>query len=86
MKTIKVPEATELEVGQAGLCDERCSKKWYALNQEGDMVFVGEFEDFTDADESLEYSPVWLVDEETARMWLSQLTELLTCSPTPKND
>ena len=52
--------------------------KWYALNQEGDMVYVGEFEDFTDADESLEYSPVWLVDEETARTWLAQLTELLT--------
>ena len=78
MNTIKVPEATELEVGQAALCDGHCHKKWYALNQEGDMVYVGEFEDFTDADESLDYSPVWLVDEETARTWLSQLTELLT--------
>lgn len=68
---------TELEVGRVGLCGECHPKKWYALNQEGDMVYVGEFDDFTDADESLEYSPVWLVDEETARMWLSQLKELL---------
>lgn len=51
--------------------------KWYALNQEGDMMYVGEFDNFTDADESLETSPVWLVDEETARNWLVQLTELL---------
>ena len=41
------------------------------------MVYVGEFENFTNADESLEYSPIWLVDEETARAWLSQLKELL---------
>lgn len=68
---------TELEVGQVGCCDECSLKKWYALNQEGDMVYVGEFKDFADADESLEYSPVWLVDEETARTWLVQLTELL---------
>lgn len=68
---------TELEIGQVGLCDECRPKKWYALNQEGDMVYVGEFESFTDADESLEYSPVWLVDEETARMRLSQLKELM---------
>ena len=69
---------TELEVGQVGLCDECRPKKWYALNQEGDMVCIGEFESFTYADESLEYSPVWIADEETARMWLSQLKELLS--------
>ena len=32
------------------------ARKWYTLNQEGGMVYVGEFENFTDADESLEYS------------------------------
>lgn len=51
--------------------------KWYALDQGGDMVYVGEFADFDEADESLEYSVIWLVDEETARAWLVQLTELL---------
>lgn len=68
---------TELEVGQVGLCGECRPTKWYALDQDGDMVYVGEFESFTDADESLEYSPVWLVSEEMARMWLSQLKGLL---------
>lgn len=52
--------------------------KWYALNQKGDMVYVGEFEDFGKADDSLEYSPVWLVDEETARTWLVQLNGMLS--------
>lgn len=52
-------------------------KKWYALDQCGDMVYVGEFEDFEEADESLEYSVVWLAEEETARDWLCQLQELL---------
>lgn len=52
-------------------------KKWYALNQNGDMQYVGEFVDFCSADESLEYSVVWLVDEETARTWLAQLQESL---------
>lgn len=51
--------------------------KWYCLNQQGDMQYVGEFETFEEADESLEYGCVWLVAEETARQWLDQLKELL---------
>ena len=51
--------------------------KWYAHDQQGDMVFVGEFETFDEADESMGYSPVWLVDEEVARQWLVQLKEML---------
>ena len=51
--------------------------KWYCLNQQGDMQYVGEFETFGEADESLDYSCVWLVDEEAARERLAQLKELL---------
>jgi glycerol-3-phosphate responsive antiterminator len=51
--------------------------KWYALDQNGDMVYVGEFETFEAADESLNTNVVWLVDEETARTWLTQLKEMM---------
>lgn len=51
--------------------------KWYALDGNGDMICVGEFDCFEAADESLPYSSVWLVDEECARTWLVQLTDLL---------
>lgn len=50
---------------------------WYALDQNGNMIYVGEFETFEQADESLRISVVWLVDEETARTWLMQLKEML---------
>lgn len=51
--------------------------KWYALDQNGDMIYVGEFETFEAADESLNTNVVWLVDEETARTWLTQLKEMM---------
>jgi len=54
--------------------------KWYGLNQDGDMIYLGEFEDFTIADESCKTSMVWIADEETARTWLAQLKELLLSS------
>lgn len=50
---------------------------WFVLGQSGDMEYIGEFVTFEEADESLGTSPVWLVDEETARMWLEQLQEML---------
>lgn len=50
---------------------------WFALGQCGDMVYIGEFATFEAADESMDTSPVWLVDEEIARMWLEQLKEML---------
>lgn len=52
-------------------------RKWYCLNQQGDMQYVGEFETFDEADESLDYSCVWLVDEEVARQWLADLKIML---------
>lgn len=67
--------------------DEIAKKRWFALDQNGDMVCVGEFDSFEDADESLKTSVVWLVDEETARTWISQLTEQLppktSCNEAP---
>lgn len=51
--------------------------KWYCLDQNGDMRYVGEFETFEQADESLEFGCVWLVDEEVARQWLVDLKSLL---------
>ena len=51
--------------------------RWYALDQQGDMVFVGEFESFGEADRSMDYSLVWLVDEDAAHQWLVQLKEML---------
>jgi len=47
--------------------------KWYALDQIGDIVYLGEFERFEDADDSTEYSSVWVVDEDIAKGWLISL-------------
>ena len=55
--------------------------KWYALTGGGDMVYVGKFEDFEDADyhaEEVHGSVVWVADETTARDWLASLKEWLT--------
>lgn len=52
--------------------------KWYALDYNGDMVYVGAFETFDEAEESMKYTPVWLVDEDCARAWLRELQEMLT--------
>jgi hypothetical protein len=51
--------------------------KWYALDQNGDMIYVGEYEDFEGADTAAGSSVVWLADEEVARTWLMQLKEML---------
>lgn len=51
--------------------------KWFALDQNGAMIYVGEFDSFDEADESLETNVIWLVDEATAWGWLHQLKELL---------
>lgn len=53
---------------------------WYALDMNGDMVYLGEYEDFegavTDADED-DGRFVWIASEETARTWLTQLKEMM---------
>lgn len=48
-------------------------KKWYALNAEGDIVYVGEHKDSKSAD-SVITNPVWLVDEDSAKDWLVSLS------------
>lgn len=47
--------------------------QWFALSGSGDIVSVGEFDTFEDAEESMKESPVWLVPEEVARDWLISL-------------
>ncbi len=53
-------------------------KKYYALLDTGDIVYLGEFEDFESADEceKAKYA-VWIVDEEHAVLWLNQLKEMV---------
>jgi len=51
--------------------------KYYALRDTGDIVYLGEFEDFDEADASLKFNAVWIIDEEGARRCLTQLVELL---------
>lgn len=51
-------------------------KKWFALTGLGDIVYLGEFEHFEDADthaSEVYESVVWVADEETAREWLAVL-------------
>ena len=52
-------------------------KKWYALTESGDIVYVGEFDNYHAADESLDDRPVWLVAESVLRTWLKQIQDLL---------
>ena len=52
-------------------------KKWYALDTDGDFTCVGEFINYHAAYESLDYRPVLLVPEQTMRIWLKQIQDLL---------
>ena len=51
---------------------------FYALLDSGDIVYLGEFEDFESADECEKAMyAVWIVDEERAVIWLNQLKEMV---------
>ena len=51
---------------------------YYALLDTGDIVYLGEFEDFESADECKKAMyAVWIVDEEQAVLWLNQLKEMV---------
>lgn len=51
---------------------------YYALLDSGDIVYLGEFEDFESADEcKIAIYAVWIVDEEQAVLWLNQLKEMV---------
>ena len=54
----------------------RPATRWFALDSSGDMVFVGDFQSFEDADNSLKMEVIWLVDEDVAKKWQKQLTDL----------
>lgn len=58
---------------------------WYALNNEGDMVSLGEHEDFDGAASTeVGLAAVWVIDDEGARDWLVSLAVLLGASITFK--
>ena len=51
---------------------------YYALLDTGDIVYLGEFEDFESSDECEKaVHAVWIVDEEHAVLWLNQLKEMV---------
>lgn len=52
-------------------------QKWYCLNSDGKIRYVGEFSSFDDADGSIGNTAVWLVEEDTARQWLADLKSML---------
>jgi hypothetical protein len=52
--------------------------KWYALNWDGAMIYLGEFETIEDVDSATGWENlVWIVSETDAKKWSSQLQELL---------
>lgn len=52
-------------------------QKWYCLNNDGKIQYIGEFSSFDDADDAMDETAIWLVTEGNARQWLAQLKELL---------
>ena len=60
--------------------DVRERIKWYALDAGGEMIYLGEFTAFDEADEYARdqgIDTVWIVDASGARDWLVQLKEIL---------
>ena len=52
--------------------------RWYAIDMNGDMIYLGEYEDFEGAVTGKDNgSFVRIASEETARTWLKQLKEML---------
>jgi hypothetical protein len=55
---------------------------WFALKEDGEIHYLGEFNSFEAADESLgEDNAVWLFCECTAREWKDQIEEGLALCP-----
>ena len=54
-------------------------KKYYYLGADGNIHYLGEFENFDDADYHADNKQaIWIIDEEAAQEWKNQLTFLLT--------
>ncbi len=54
--------------------------EWYALNDEGEIVSLGQHASFNEASDYAEtHQPcyVWIIDEDCARKWYRSLTILL---------
>lgn len=51
--------------------------KWYALTGRGNIVYVGKFATFDEADEHAPDNLIWLLDEDMASEWRAQLDRLL---------
>jgi hypothetical protein len=51
--------------------------KWFYLNENGDIVYLGVFHDIEDADNYITKNGIvanWILSETTAKEWIKQLT------------
>lgn len=51
-------------------------KIWFCLNNDGEIYCIGKFSDIAEADyqaDKMGLSPIWLLDEETAKNWRNKL-------------
>ena len=48
-------------------------KWWYELNADGDIVQLGQFQNFEEAATSTAPGSLWLIDEDSAKDWLISL-------------
>jgi hypothetical protein len=49
---------------------------WFCLNTDGEIYYIGKFSDIAEADhqaDKMGLSPIWLLDEETAKNWIDKL-------------
>ena len=73
-----VVPATSGELGWEGdIPDGTAPRRWFALDENGNMVSLGVHESFEAADEACSIQKIWIVPEEIARQWLAQLRDLL---------
>lgn len=55
-------------------------KKWFGLNEKGDIQYLGEFADFNAVaswDDENENTIVWIMSEESLRDWQEQINQLV---------
>ena len=58
--------------------------KWYALTNNAQIVYVGKFATFDEADAHAPDNLIWLLDEDTASDWRAQLDRHLGDDGYPK--
>jgi hypothetical protein len=54
-------------------------KKWFCVSDIGELVALGNCADFDEAEISAEghaVNPIWMIDEDDARLWLKTLKEI----------